>query len=577
MATPQHQPNMSEAGESKNPGMGVSARPGFASPRDQTGARSSSEVEPLWVIAKQVRKWGMRFDGQTDPLEFLETLQERAITDGFVEFFLPPDYLERLEEEIRSRRQRNGEGFKDFLIDIKVLMHHAGYSAAQELHRVYENAAPDYKLYVRRQDFSTLSQLTRMAAEYESLRDYGVYEEVGIGQGRHPVPGRSMDFLLTMGTDMQCGYAEVIPEASVSPAVKLTRRAASAEELSPVPWSSPQSLSDQSSSRTNEASGTLRDQPNSSRAVKMAETEARVDVGLGREYGVVEEQVGRRTNTDESESPSEQAMVVEWPENPGPELKEFLEAELINAPSRQGKHNEVVEALLRHPLEICAQTVEAEPTCKQIASMRARIAEEPAHLSVYPETDDQPGWNPGCRADYEGNQTERKNSTVKASLLVDFNHRGDLYDQSQQYNIRTREWRPPWTQEARRWVFNLDEAQFPSAVAQSRRNPRYPIVAFVVVWLTSGAPGRIPCTAPWFHRAVPRTGISGWPVYVLVGILTLATISIWILKKNSVTFTLTPLDTVVTPAMPSFAMPSLWPSFHVRGGSYRLRFFFTPT
>ncbi|KAM8701953.1 hypothetical protein ACLKA7_001297 [Drosophila subpalustris] len=146
MAAPQHQPTMSKAGESKNPGMGVSARPGFASPRDQTGARSSSEVEPLWVIAKQVRKWGMRFDGQTDPLEFLETLQERAITydididrmpkvmseifidkaarwflgsglrdgswsdfrDGFVEFFLPPDYLERLEEEIRSRRQRNG-------------------------------------------------------------------------------------------------------------------------------------------------------------------------------------------------------------------------------------------------------------------------------------------------------------------------------------------------------------------------------------------------------------------------------------------------------------------------------------
>ncbi|KAL7723798.1 hypothetical protein ACLKA6_008699 [Drosophila palustris] len=398
----------------------------------------------------------MRFDGQTDPLEFLETLQERAITydididrmpevmseifvdkaarwflgsglrdgswsdfrDGFVGFFLPPDYLERLEEEIRSRRQRNGEGFKDFLIDIKV----------------YENAAPEYKLYVRRQDFSTLSQLTRMAAEYESIRDYGGHQEVGNGQGRHPVPGRSMDFLSAIGTDMQCGYAEVIPEASVNPAVKLTKRAARDEELSPVPWSSPQSLSDQSSSKTNEASGTLRDQPNSSRAAMMAETEARVDVGLGREYGVVEEQVGKRTNTDESESPSERAMVVEGPENLGPELKEFLEAELINAPSQRDELNEVVDALLRHPLEICAQAVEAEPTCQQIASMRARIAEEPAQLSACPEADDQPGWNLEYRADYEGNQTERR-------------------DQSQQYNLRTREWRPPWTQEARRWVF----------------------------------------------------------------------------------------------------------------------------
>ncbi|KAL7725579.1 hypothetical protein ACLKA6_003199 [Drosophila palustris] len=536
MAAPQHQPTMSKAGESKNPGMGVSARPGFASPRDQTRARSSSEVEPLWVIAKQVRKWGKRFDGQTVPLEFLETLQERAITydididrmpkvmSEIFENRRPNDYLERLEEEIRSRRQRNGEGFKDFLIDIKVLMHHAGYSAAQELHRVYENAASEYKLYERRQDFSTLRQLTRMAAEYESIRDYGWHEGVGNGQGRHPVPGRSMDFLLTMGTDMQCGYAEVIPEASVSPTLKLTRRVARTEELSFVASSSPQS--DQSSSRTNETSGTLRDQPNPSQAATMAETEARGDVGLERENEVVEEQVGRRPYTDEPESESSE-MQAEWPANPGPELKE--EAELVNAQSRQGKLNEVVEALLRHPLEICAQTVEAEPTCKQIASMRARIAEEPAQLSAFPETDDQPGWNLEYRADYEGNQTERR-------------------DQSEQYNLRTREWRPPWTQEARRWVFvrkggceaaisderlgsrdrgvekdrrrklgrlekrpeHLDEAQFPSAVAQSRRNPRYPIFAFVVVWLTSGAPGRIPCTAPWLHRAVPRTGIFGW-------------------------------------------------------------------
>ncbi|KAM8701952.1 hypothetical protein ACLKA7_001296 [Drosophila subpalustris] len=180
-----------------------------------------------------------------------------------------------------------------------MLVHHASYSAAQELHRVYENAAPEYKLYVRRQDFSTLSQLTRMAAEYENIRDYDGYEGVGNGQGRHPVPGRSMDFLLTTGTDMQCGYAEVIPEASVNPAVKLTRRAARDEELSPAPWSSPQSLSNQTSSRTNEASGTLMDQPNSSRAATMAGTEARGDVGLGRDNEVVEEQAGKRPNTDE--------------------------------------------------------------------------------------------------------------------------------------------------------------------------------------------------------------------------------------------------------------------------------------
>ena len=172
--SPQHQSTMSEAGESNNLGMGVAASPGFASPRDHPVSGSSSEVEPLWVIAEQVRKWRMRYDGQTDPLEFLETLQERAFTydidldlmprvmneifvdraarwflssglrdvswanfrDGFLEFFFSPNYLERLKDEIRSCRQRNGECFKDYLIEIKVLMHHAGYSAAQELYRV---------------------------------------------------------------------------------------------------------------------------------------------------------------------------------------------------------------------------------------------------------------------------------------------------------------------------------------------------------------------------------------------------------------------------------------------------------
>lgn len=50
-------------------------------------------------------------------------------------------------------------------------MRNAGYSAAQELDRVYENTAPDYKLYVRWKDFSTLAQLTQMAEEYEIVRD----------------------------------------------------------------------------------------------------------------------------------------------------------------------------------------------------------------------------------------------------------------------------------------------------------------------------------------------------------------------------------------------------------------------
>ncbi|KAM8701681.1 hypothetical protein ACLKA7_004876 [Drosophila subpalustris] len=45
---------------------------------------SSVEARPPRGVAEQVRKWGMKYDGQADPLEFLELLEERATTYGIV-------------------------------------------------------------------------------------------------------------------------------------------------------------------------------------------------------------------------------------------------------------------------------------------------------------------------------------------------------------------------------------------------------------------------------------------------------------------------------------------------------------
>ncbi|KAM8702352.1 hypothetical protein ACLKA7_007782 [Drosophila subpalustris] len=200
--------------ENGETGVEVFGAPG--TPRDQPDIGSSTEAKPPRVVAEQVRKWGMRYVGQADPLEFVELLEERAITygialdrmpraaseifvdraarwfltsglrdvtwavfkSGFLEFFLPPQYFERLEDQIRSRRQREGEGFKDYLIEIRALMHHA----------VYENAAPEYKLYVRRQDFSTLNQLTEMASEYESVKGQKA-ASAGRWPSTNPAPG----------------------------------------------------------------------------------------------------------------------------------------------------------------------------------------------------------------------------------------------------------------------------------------------------------------------------------------------------------------------------------------------------
>ncbi|KAH8292754.1 hypothetical protein KR054_000357, partial [Drosophila jambulina] len=105
-------------------------------------------------------------DGTTDPITFIQQLQERAtayevnvkrmpqaipglLTDtakhwfrtsqllgeswmnfkkAFLDFFLPPRYFQRLEDEIRTRYQRQGETFKQFLKSIGLMMHPAGYN-----------------------------------------------------------------------------------------------------------------------------------------------------------------------------------------------------------------------------------------------------------------------------------------------------------------------------------------------------------------------------------------------------------------------------------------------------------------
>lgn len=80
----------------------------------------------------------------------------------FLDFFLPPRYFPRLEDEIRLRYQRSGEPYKSYMVDIHLMMRQAGYSEVQELKRIYENLLPEYQLFVRRNDFRTLRELTAL-------------------------------------------------------------------------------------------------------------------------------------------------------------------------------------------------------------------------------------------------------------------------------------------------------------------------------------------------------------------------------------------------------------------------------
>lgn len=163
--------------------------------------------EPKVAVIDQVRKWGLKYDGGRDPLGFIDRVEElsemygvhldqlpqimpeffreKALTwfrnnnkhwqvwklfkHDFCVFFLPPRYFERLEDEIRKRVQRPRERFKDYLLSLQNLMRHSNLTEDQKLDRIFHNSHPDYQMYIRRKDFSSLSDLIELADELESI------------------------------------------------------------------------------------------------------------------------------------------------------------------------------------------------------------------------------------------------------------------------------------------------------------------------------------------------------------------------------------------------------------------------
>lgn len=161
-------------------------------------------------ICEQVRKWNLHFNGKGDAVFFLERLAElqtcydiknnqlltalpelfregsllwlrnnRAYWSTWSDFltdfklqYLSPRYDYLIEEEIRSRWQKPSESFKDYVIALLTLMRRGkAMSEEEQLDRVYNNMAPEIKLYVRRDAVQNLRQLSQQAAEYEQIRE----------------------------------------------------------------------------------------------------------------------------------------------------------------------------------------------------------------------------------------------------------------------------------------------------------------------------------------------------------------------------------------------------------------------
>ncbi|XP_045782201.1 uncharacterized protein LOC123878875 [Maniola jurtina] len=157
---------------------------------------------------KAISRWDISFDTTEDPVEFLERVEELADTlkvnkdkiihvmprclqgqaslwyrnnkqdwkswQDFIEcfklYYYPRNYEKNLLETIINRHQEAKESFVQYLTDIQTLIRRYGkLTTEQKLDRIYDNMRFNYKYYIRRKDFKTITELIQLAGDYENI------------------------------------------------------------------------------------------------------------------------------------------------------------------------------------------------------------------------------------------------------------------------------------------------------------------------------------------------------------------------------------------------------------------------
>ncbi|KAH8342803.1 hypothetical protein KR084_005626, partial [Drosophila pseudotakahashii] len=128
------------------------------------------EVETI----DRVRSWGIRYQGTTNPLEFLSKMEEwskgygidkealiqtmpfilegvaidwwnttpseintwKDLKEELLEYFLPPRYQEQVETQIAQLRQRETELTREYAMNLRKLMRFTEYSEESKLDRI---------------------------------------------------------------------------------------------------------------------------------------------------------------------------------------------------------------------------------------------------------------------------------------------------------------------------------------------------------------------------------------------------------------------------------------------------------
>lgn len=156
-----------------------------------------------------ISKWKLGFDGSSDPVAFVERIEELRELHGiphcqiltamsellqgsallwfrnnrsewasweeflrdFREYFLPADYQIRLEETITRRTQGPHEKGQDYVARLQTLLRrHGSMDQERTLYWLHRNLRPEVRQYVRRSEFSSVPELVARVKEYEDLQ-----------------------------------------------------------------------------------------------------------------------------------------------------------------------------------------------------------------------------------------------------------------------------------------------------------------------------------------------------------------------------------------------------------------------
>lgn len=167
----------------------------------------SVELEEAY-IADQVRKWGVTFDGRKGLLNFIEQVEELSLMHSIRDkkiiqcipvllkdeallwyrnnkrdwktweefsadlklFYLPSRVSIQLEEEISRRTQGPKESARDYILSLQTLMRrHGEMSDIAKQERLYHNLRPEYKKYIKRTEFDSISGLIKLCDDYDQL------------------------------------------------------------------------------------------------------------------------------------------------------------------------------------------------------------------------------------------------------------------------------------------------------------------------------------------------------------------------------------------------------------------------